>query len=259
MTEADKTEPSETEPSETEPSPLSEFIGWLTGVIGNDPGIRVKLGSRLGPGGVEKVDRDLSGGYLPAWRYVERTYLNPLKEITGKPLRGAEVTQGRDLYDEARKTAVAFRTSDPQQDSYSRIVAPLLAGFTLPTIVILATLPENPQTTFQNIALACFIAATGCFMASFQLTIGWVYTEVFGLGRYRAKLTFVGIVLLVVALMVLVAAMPGHWWTDVALGILVLGALTSAFTEAWRLVKSGEAKRLLKRLLARLSGRGHHD
>jgi hypothetical protein len=247
------------EPSETGPSPLSEFIGWLTGVIESVPDARAKLGSRLGPGGDEKVDRDLSGGYLPAWPYVKRTYLDPLKEINGKPLPGNPAVKGRDLHDKARKTAVAYRPSDAQQDSYSRIVAPLLAGFTLPTIVILATTPEDSQTTYQNIALACFIAATGCFMASFQLTIGWVYTDVYGLGRFRAGLTFAGIVLLVVALMVLVAAMPGHWWADVALAILALGALTSLFSQAWRWVKSGKEDSLRKRLLARLPGQGHHD
>ena len=229
MTEADKTEPSKTEPSE-----VSEFIRWLKGVIESPPGMRVKLGSRLGPGGDKKIDRDLSGGYLPAWRYVERTYLDSLKAITGEPVPAKQTAKGRKLYDEARKKVAAYRPSDPQQDSYSRILAPLLAGFTLPTIVILATLPKDSQSTNQSIALACFIAATGCFMASFQLTIGWVYTEVFGLGKFRAGLTFAGIALLVVALMVLVAAMPSHWWADAALGILVLGALTSAFTQAWR-------------------------
>jgi hypothetical protein len=240
-----------TEGSETGPSPLSKFITWLTDVIENLPGARAKLGKRLGPGGDEKVDRDLSGAYLPAWRYVERTYLGPLKEITGTPLTDDQAATGRKLYDEARKTAAAYRPSDPQQDSYSRLVAPLLAGFSLPTIVILATLPKDSQTTHQGIALACFIAATGCFMASFQLTIGWVYTEVYGLGRFRGGLTFAGIVLLVVALMVLVAAMPGHWWADVALGILVLGALTSAISQAWRWVKSGKANVLTAAFRAR--------
>lgn len=267
MSEASKTETSETEPSETEaseteaseaePTSLSKFSVWLTGVIASEPGLRVKLGSRLGPGGHEQIDRDLSGAYLPAWRYVERTYLDPFLAITGKPFPADQADAGRKLYDEAReKKVAAYRPSDPQQDSYSRIVAPVLAGFTLPTIVILAT-SKDSQTTNQGIALACFIAATGCFMASFQLTIGWVYTEVYGLGRYRAGLTFAGIVLLVVALIVLVMGMPGHWWADVALGILVLGALTSAFTQTWHFVKSGKARRLLKRLLARLPGRGH--
>jgi hypothetical protein len=231
------TEASAAEPSEAEPSPLSKFTAWLTGVIESDPGTRVKLGSRLGPGGGEKVDRDLSGAYLPAWRYVERTYLAPLQEITGKPLPGNETATGRELYREARKTAAAYRPSDPQQDSYSRIVAPLLAGFTLPTIVILATLPNDSRTTYQGIALACFVAATGCFLASFQLTIGWVYNEVHGLGWFRGRLTFAGTLLLVAALMVLVAAMPGHWWMDAALAILVLGALTSAISWALRRLK----------------------
>lgn len=258
MSEASKTEPSGTEPGKTEPTSLSKFSDWLTGVIASEPGMRVKLGSRLGPGGHEQVDRDLSGAYLPAWRYVERTYLDPFLAITGKPFPADQAVTGRRLYDEAReKKAVAYRPSDPQQDSYSRIVAPVLAGFTLPTIVILAT-SKDAQTTNQGIALACFIAATGCFMASFQLTIGWVYTEVHGLGRFRAGLTFLGIALLVVALVVLVADLPGHWWADVALAILVLGALTSGFTQAWRWVKQGKADRLRKRLLERLPGQGQH-
>lgn len=259
MTEPGKTELGKTEPGKIELSALPEFIGWLTGVIESHPDMRAKLGSRLGPGGAEQINRDLSGGYLPAWRYVERTYLDSIQAITGEPFPADQKATGRKLYDEARKKAVAYRPSDPQQDSYSRIVAPLLAGFTLPTIVILATLPTDSQTTSQTIALACFIAATGCFMASFQLTIGWVYTDVYGLGRFRAGLTFAGIALLVVALMVLVAALPGHWWADAALGILVLGALTAAISQAWRWLNSGKENGLPKRLLARLRRRGHHD
>jgi len=57
----------------------------------------------------------------------------------------------------------------------------------------------------------------------------------------------VGILLLVTAL---AAAISGRWWTDAALGILALGALTSANSQAWLGRKPGKANGLRKRLLA---------
>ena len=52
-------------------------------------------------------------------------------------------------------------------------------------------------------------------------------------GKLRAGLTFSGILLLVTALMVLVAAVSDHWWMAPALAALGLGGLTQALVQGW--------------------------
>jgi hypothetical protein len=243
-------EPAEPQPAgaNEEPTALGEFLSWLGTLVERRLGSRDALGLKLGPGGRERVGQDLSGAYLPAWEYVVTTYLGPIQELTGKPLPIAEVRVGKRLHEAASDVALAWSPSEPPHESYSRIIAPVLAGFSLPAIVSLAT-SSTPGQPYRDIALACFISATGCFLASLQLTIGRVYIYTYG-GKLRSGLTFAGIMLLVAALMVLVASVSEHWWTYLALGVLGVGGSTSALAIAW--VTRGRPAAIYRELFDRL-------
>jgi len=214
------------------PSELNTFITWLEGVTKTGEDTRAQLNERLGPGGKEMIDKDLSRAYLPAWEYVVSTYLGPVEEITNAPLTTEVLANGKELYVAATSVAVPYAPKAPEHESYSRVVAPVLAGFSLPAIVSLAT-GTTPGQPYRDISLACFITATGFSLVSFQLTIGGIYRRLYGWGKLRAGLTFSGILLLVTALMVLVAAVSDHWWMDLALAALGLGGLTPALAQGW--------------------------
>ncbi len=217
---------------------VDQFIAWLTRVTQikeKDPkagDTRVQLGDKLGPGGKKKIDTDLSGAYLPAWQYVVSTYLGPVEEITDGPLTAKMLAEGKQLYKAAASMTVPYEPAERERESYSRVVAPVLAGFSLPAIVSLAT-AKTPVQPYRDIALSCLITATGFFLISFQLTIGRVYRQLFNWGTLRAGLTFFGIVFLVAAVMVLVAAVAQHWWVNLALAALGLGGLTQALALGW--------------------------
>lgn len=223
------------------PLELQKFIAWLRDEV-MTADTRTKLGGHLGPGGKHKIDKDLSYAYLPAWQYVVSTYIGPIEEITNAPLAPTVVDNGRQLYKQAKSVAVPYVPTEPEHESYSRVVAPVLAGFSLPAIVSLAT-GTTPGQPYRDISLACFITATGFFLISFQLTIGRVYRQLYSWGKLRAGLTFAGILLLVTALMVLAAAVSDHWWMDFALAALGLGGLTQVFALGWLTLKSSISRR----------------
>ena len=114
---------------------------------------------------------------------------------------------------------------DGQEQSFSAVVAPVLAGFTLAAITGLAT-SNKPGQPWSDLALSYMIMATGFFLASIQLSVGDLYrSHLKDWGTGRATLTFIGIALLVAALIVLVAAVAAHWWVTVALVVLGLGGV----------------------------------
>jgi hypothetical protein len=223
------------------PPQLASFITWLKVVIETTNDTRTRLGDYLGPGGEQRIDRDLSGGYLPAWQYVVSTYVGPVEVITNRPLAKKVLDEGRQLYKAATSVAVPYVPAEREHESYSRVVAPVLAGFSLPAIVSLAT-GTTPGQPYRDISVACFITATGFFLASFQLTIGGVYRRLYGWGTFRAGLTFAGILLLVTALMVLAAAVSHYWWMDLALAALALGGLTQGLALGWLKLRSAKGK-----------------
>jgi hypothetical protein len=162
-------------------TPVDTFIDWLTRVM-RDRGItRVKLGEQLGAGGKNKIDKDLSRAYLPAWEHVASTFLGPIEEISKTPLTADVIAEGKRLYADAAVVAEPYAPRDHADESFSRVVAPVLAGFSLPAIVSLAT-AAKPGQPWRDIALSCLIAATGFFLASFQLTIGSVYVRLYDWG-----------------------------------------------------------------------------
>jgi hypothetical protein len=114
-----------------------------------------------------------------------------------------------------------------QEESFSAVVAPVLAGFTLAAITALATATSmKPVQPWRDLALSYMIMATGFFLASLQLSAGDLYrSHRKDWSTGRASLTFAGIVLLAAALIVLVAAVADNWWVNVALAVLGLGGL----------------------------------
>jgi hypothetical protein len=212
----------------TEPEGLPHlyaFIGWLNAVVAQ--GTREKVSDRLGPGGSEQVRQDLSGSYLPTWRYVVDTYLGPVQAITGKPLPIEDINEGRRLHAVAARVAVPYTPFARAHESFSRVAAPVLAGLSLPAIVTLAT-TNVPGQPYRDIALACFAGSTGLFLASFQLTIGYVYVRLYGdkWGYVRSGLTILGIGALAAAVTAIIAGVAMHWWIDIALAVLCFGAAT---------------------------------
>ena len=227
------------------PPELAAFSTWLSTVVESNV-TRRALGDHLGAGGRQQIDKDLSHAYLPAWQYVVSAYLGPVQEITGNPLAAVVIDEGKRLYSAATSVTEPYTPSDRGHESYSRIVAPVLAGFSLPAIVTLAT-AGTPGQPYRDIALACFVTATGLFLAGLQLTIGRVYIRLYTWGKLRSGLTFSGIVLLVAALMVLIAAVSDHWWIDLALAVLGLGGITQALALGWMRLRPPQANRPARR------------
>ena len=108
----------------------------------------------------------------------------------------------------------------------------MLAGLSLPAIVSLAT-ATTPGKPWREVALSFLIAATGLFFAGFQITIGSVYARLYHWGKFRAGLTVVGIIFLVVTLIVLILGVAGHSWAAIAMAVLVLGGLTQPLARIW--------------------------
>ncbi len=208
---------------------VDKFIDWLKEVMDNNRVTRVQLGQHLGAGGKDKIDEDLSGSYLPSWGYVVATYSGPIEKITDTTLAPGVVANGKQLYKTAAQVAKPSLPKEGVAESFSRVVAPVLAGLSLPAIVGLAT-ATTPGKLSREVALSFLIMATGLFLASFQLTIGSVYTRGYNWGNLRAALSFLGIVSLIVALVVLVTAVGVHWWVVIAVIVLVLGGISEPFS-----------------------------
>ena len=144
---------------------------------------------------------------------------------------------------------------DDQEQSFSAVVAPVLAGFTLAAITGLATATSTkPEQPWRDLALSYMIMATGFFLASFQLSVGDLYR--FRRVRWatgRASLTFTGIALLAASLIVLVAAVAAHWWVTVALVVLGLGGVIPMGFQLWHYLHRPEGPASRRRSPASLA------
>jgi hypothetical protein len=209
-------------------SDVDKFIAWLKEMMEACEVSRMQLGQHLGAGAKERIDEDLSGAYLPSWGYVRSTYVGPIKKINEKIDREMikeQLRKGRKLYNTAAAKPSLPRASG--DESFSRVVAPLMAALSLPAIVTLAT-STRPAGLPSKVALSFLIMATGLFLASFQLTIGSLYVRLYHWGAFRFLLSFAGILSMIVALVVLVVAVAGDSWVIiVAIAVLALGGATS--------------------------------
>lgn len=215
-------------------SEVEKFINWLEQLVHTSGVSRAQLGQHLGAGSIEQIEADLSRAYLPSWGYVLATYLGPIEKFVNTPVPAQDVAEGKRLYKEAALVATPSLPGRGGDEGYSRAVAPVLAGLSLPAIVSLAT-ATTPGKLPRDVALSFLIMATGFFLASFQLTLGSVYVQFYNWGTFRAGLSVAGIVCVMVALIVLVGAVAGYSWSVIAMAVLVLGGSTQLLV--WGLPK----------------------
>lgn len=60
-------------------------------------------------------------------------------------------------------------TTPPEPEHFSKVVAPALVGFTLPTVALVAT---QKDLAWGEAALVCFMLSSGLLLAAFQLSLG---------------------------------------------------------------------------------------
>jgi MFS family permease len=110
-------------------------------------------------------------------------------------------------------------------DSLTRLVTPVFAGFSLPATIIFSTM-TSPGQPWHDAVLSLLVAATGLFMAGIQLSIGRLhrrYDRYEWMRNLRAFLTILGIALVASALTLLVWSETGEWWVWPPLGVLLAG------------------------------------
>lgn len=108
----------------------------------------------------------------------------------------------------------------PEKDtgSFTRAIGPLLAAFSLPTIAQLVG--EHP-TPWGSIA--CFLVGTGLLLAGFQFSITDWFPEltsavaILRLRRFRAFLTWSGMVGVIIGLGLLAVHVKGLLWAPIVL------------------------------------------
>jgi MFS family permease len=113
-------------------------------------------------------------------------------------------------------------------ESLTRLIAPVFAAFSLPTIV---TLSSSTQP-WHDAVLALLIAATGLFMASMQFSIGTLYDKYKSkrAQKVRAGLTLFGLAFVALALFFEVYPVLDSGWLWLPLIVLLVGGLGPA---AW--------------------------
>jgi hypothetical protein len=122
-----------------------------------------------------------------------------------------------------RGIARQLRTAqDDTRNHFTRLVAPWLAGLTIPPIAQLALTPR-PWQPWHEASLSLFIVATALFLAGYQLSIGSLYRDARPWNEIRAALTFGGLVSLTTAIMTLVVTTTGVGLSAVALAVLASG------------------------------------
>ncbi len=115
----------------------------------------------------------------------------------------------------------------PGPESLTRLIAPIFAGFSLPTIFVFVH-SGYPSPRWHDAVLSLLLAATGLFMASIQLSIGRLndrYGKSVAFRQFRAYLTVIGIVAVAFALTFLACAEVSGWWIWLPLGVLLLGGV----------------------------------
>lgn len=112
-------------------------------------------------------------------------------------------------------------------ESLTRLIAPIFAVFSLPTIFVYVA-SDHPRSRWHDAVLSLLLVATGLFMASLQLSIGRLhdrYGKSIKFLRFRAYLTIIGIVVITLALTFLVCSQVGGWWIWLPLAVLLIGGL----------------------------------
>jgi hypothetical protein len=116
--------------------------------------------------------------------------------------------------------------------SFTGLIAPVLAGFSLPAIIVLVsnTYPGPPS---HDIILSLLVIATGLFMASIQLTSPMVDDWYEYAGSLRAGLTMLGICVVAVAFILLGAPTMHQWYGILALIVIFIGSVVPAALLVW--------------------------
>jgi hypothetical protein len=120
------------------------------------------------------------------------------------------------------------RKPEDGSQSLTRLIAPVFAAFSLPTILTLS----SSRQPWHDTVLSLLIAATGLFMASMQFSIGTLYdTYTSGRARqFRAGLTLAGVAVVALAVFFEVYPVMDSGWLWFPLAILLVGGLGPA---AW--------------------------
>ena len=113
---------------------------------------------------------------------------------------------------------------DDGSESLTRLVAPVFAAFSLPTIVGFSS-STHPGPPWHDIVLSLLIAATGLFMASIQFSIGTLYETYPNAGKFRAGLTLFGLVLVALSVFFMVRPMIDSRWLWLPLSVLLAGGI----------------------------------
>jgi MFS family permease len=131
-----------------------------------------------------------------------------------------------------RPVAACNFQPDSGSQSLTRLIAPVFAAFSLPTIISFIS-SKHPGPPWHDVILSLLIAATGLFMASIQLSIGTLYNRYPNAGPIRAALTLFGIALIALSLFFLVWPTIDRWWLGLAAGVLLAGGVAPSL---WILV-----------------------
>jgi hypothetical protein len=113
---------------------------------------------------------------------------------------------------------------DDGSQSLTRLIAPVFAAFTLPTIFAFSS-STKPGQPWHDIVLSLLIASTGLFMASIQFSIGTLYTTYRNAGKFRAGLTLIGLAFVTASLFFAVMPLIDSLWLWLPLCVLLVGGL----------------------------------
>ena len=95
---------------------------------------------------------------------------------------------------------------DAEYKHFSRVVSPLLAAFTLPTIAVIVTTPAKDWNQWRYPILCLFLASNGLLLASVQLSVGRLFKNASPWNEIRAVLAFSGLICLTLGLALLAAS-----------------------------------------------------
>jgi hypothetical protein len=115
----------------------------------------------------------------------------------------------------------------PSGYSFVGLIAPVLAGFSLPAIIVFAsnTYPGQPS---HGIILSLLVVATGLFLASIQLTSPLIDERFAFAGPLRRALTTIGISVIGVAIILLGEPAMHEWYGITALIAVFTGSVGPA-------------------------------
>jgi hypothetical protein len=112
--------------------------------------------------------------------------------------------------------------------SYTQLVAPIFAGFSLPAIITFAS-DKYPGPPWHNIILSLLVIATSLFIASIGLTSRPIKREWYDAAAHlRGLLTMIGICVVAGALFALGLPAINQWWAPLVLSPLLIGSIVPA-------------------------------